>query len=65
MATAIIRLQQVRRLTGLSRSEIYRRMALGEFPAKVQIGQRSVGWSEEEITQWVDACIKRSRQAAA
>lgn len=65
MATAILRLPQVRRLTGLSRSEIYRRMALGEFPAKVKIGTRTVGWSEEEITQWIDACIKRSRKAAA
>ncbi len=42
MATALIRLPQVRRLTGLSRSEIYRRMGLGEFPAKVNIGSRAI-----------------------
>ncbi|HEV7166030.1 MAG TPA: AlpA family transcriptional regulator [Gammaproteobacteria bacterium] len=65
MATALIRLPEVRRLTGLSRSEIYRRMTLGQFPAKVSIGPRIVGWPEDEIAQWVDACIKRSRLAAA
>lgn len=65
MATALIRLPEVRRLTGLSRSEIYRRMTLGQFPAKVSIGPRIVGWPEDEVAQWVEACIKRSRQAAA
>lgn len=64
MATALLRLPQVRRLTGLSRSEIYRRMALGEFPAKVQLGTRIVAWSEDDITRWIETYIKRSRQSA-
>lgn len=64
MATALIRLPQVRRLTGLSRSEIYRRMALGDFPCKVQLGPRIVAWPEDEIASWVEGCIKRSRQSA-
>lgn len=64
MATALIRLPQVRRLTGLSRSEIYRRMAIGDFPCKVQLGPRIVAWPEDEIASWVERCIKRSRQTA-
>lgn len=65
MAIAIIRLPQVRRLTGLSRSEIYRRMALGDFPSKIQLGPRIIGWAEDEVLEWVNTCIKRSRKVAA
>ncbi|MGH7239911.1 MAG: AlpA family transcriptional regulator [Candidatus Saccharimonadales bacterium] len=63
MATALLRLPQVRQLTGLSRSEIYRRMGLGEFPAKVSLGVRAVGWIETEIQQWIEGRIKHSRAA--
>lgn len=65
MASALLRLPAVRQLTGLSRSEIYRRMSLGQFPAKVNIGQRAVGWVENEIVAWIEARIKQSRKAAA
>lgn len=65
MATALLRLPAVRQRTGLSRSEIYRRMAVGEFPAKVNLGPRAVGWPEDEISAWIEARIKQSRKAAA
>lgn len=64
MANKILRLQQVRETTGLSRSEIYRRMQIGDFPQRVFIGVRAVGWPEDEINQWVIDRIKNNRRAA-
>ncbi len=64
MATALLRLPRVRQLCGLSRSEIYRRMALGEFPQKVALGARAVGWVSEEIDAYIADRIKQSRKAA-
>jgi prophage regulatory protein len=48
-ALAILRLKQVKQRTGLSRSTIYAQMARREFPQKVTLGARSVGWIEHEI----------------
>ncbi len=61
---AIIRLPEVRVRTGLSRSEIYRRESLGEFPKRVTLGARSrcVGWVAGEIQAWIEGCIRESRK---
>jgi prophage regulatory protein len=61
MALAIIRLPVVRARTGLSRSEIYRRESLGEFPKRVALGTRSVGWVSDEVEVWIKARITESR----
>ncbi len=62
--TAIIRLPKVRARTGLSRSEIYRRESLGEFPKRVNLGPRSrcVGWVAGEIQAWIETRIRESRK---
>ncbi|MBI4006146.1 MAG: AlpA family transcriptional regulator [Gammaproteobacteria bacterium] len=62
MTEAIIRLPIVQQRTGLSRSEIYRREGLGQFPKRVSIGARSVGWVHTEIQAWIEARIKESRK---
>lgn len=60
-----IRLPQVQELTSLSRSEIYRRIAAGTFPAQVKIGAAHAVWIESEVAAWVDARIAESRGEAA
>ena len=47
------RLPRVRERTGLSRSEIYRRINVGEFPAPVKIGPRCSAWHSAEIDAWI------------
>ncbi len=61
---AIIRFPKVHARTGLSRSEIYRRESLGEFPKRVTLGARSrcVGWVADEIQAWIEARIRESRK---
>lgn len=50
---SIVRFKQLRERVGLSRSEIRRRELAGEFPCRVRLGPRSVGWLTEEVNNWV------------
>ena len=51
------RLPQVKARTGLSRSEIYRKVALGDFPSPIKLGERASAWPEHEVTAWIEARI--------
>ncbi len=53
----LIRLPEVRRTCGLSRSEIYRQIGLGRFPPSVPLGERAVAWNAEEVQRWVEEKI--------
>lgn len=53
----LIRLPTVKGRTGLSRSEIYRRIAAGTFPRPVKLGERASAWVESEIDAWAAAHI--------
>jgi prophage regulatory protein len=57
----ILRLPDVKRSTGLSRSTIYLRIAQGTFPKPVSLGGRAVGWLEAEIQEWLQRRIETSR----
>jgi predicted DNA-binding transcriptional regulator AlpA len=50
---AFYRLADVIRITALSRSTIYRRIAAGEFPSQVSLGGRATGWRREALQAWV------------
>lgn len=62
---SLLRLNDVRARTGLSRSEIYRREALGQFPRRVSLGARSVGWPSDEIQGWIEQRIRDNRVQGA
>lgn len=51
------RLPGVRARTGLSRSEIYRRIAAGTFPRPVSLGARAVAFNAAEVDSWIAARI--------
>jgi prophage regulatory protein len=56
-----LRLPQVKQRTGYSRSSIYAKIALNEFPAPVNLGARAVAWIESEINEWISDRVKASR----
>jgi prophage regulatory protein len=56
-----LRLPEVKRLTGLSRSSIYLQIKTGQFPSPVRLGGRAVGWVEEEILTWARDRVLESR----
>ncbi|TKJ58695.1 AlpA family transcriptional regulator [Pseudomonas sp. CFBP13506] len=49
----IIRLRDVMSSTGLARSTIYKYIDEGTFPKSVSLGDRSVGWVEGEVHEWI------------
>ena len=59
-----LRLPEVMKRTGLSRSTIYVRLAEGRFPRPVALGGRAVGWIEAEIAEWVAERIAESRSVS-
>jgi prophage regulatory protein len=59
MSSSILRLPKVKSRTGLSRSTIYLRIGQGTFPQPVSLGDRAVGWREEEIEQWLLALERK------
>ena len=53
-APAFYRLRDVMRITALSRSTIYRRIAEGRFPAPVHLGGRASAWPCASLQRWID-----------
>ena len=49
----IYRIKNVIKVTGLSRSTIYRLMEQGKFPKPIKLSQRIIGFLEEDIDQWI------------
>ena len=60
-----IKLNQVKELSSLSTSEIYRRISAGKFPKQVSLVPKCVVWIDGEILAWLDACVVESRGEAA
>ena len=64
--TRLLRLPEVRRLTGLGRSTIYERISAGLFPAPIRLGGNLVAWNSREVDAWIETQIaqaERSRRA--
>lgn len=49
----VMRLPEVMKVTGMSRSLIYRYIKNGRFPKQIKLGERASGWLAEEIICWV------------
>lgn len=54
----LLRLSDVRFLTGLGRSSIYAAIAEGTFPAAVNVTDYAVAWRESEVDAWIAARTK-------
>lgn len=61
----ILRLPAVLKKTGLSRSTIYLLISRGDFPARIKLGQRSMGFLESDIEQWVQDRAAKNRVGGA
>ena len=66
VALVLLRLPDVIARVGLSRSEIYRRIALGTFPANLKIGEHASAWNAAEVDKWIaDRIAERDAKASA
>jgi prophage regulatory protein len=64
MPHRLLRLNEVKQRTGLSKSSIYNQINDGTFPQPVLIGARAVAWVEDEIQEWINTRIAERRKAA-
>lgn len=68
MVSRILRIKDLTKLTGLSRSAIYDRMDAKsprcdpDFPKSVALGGTAVGWFLEDVERWLATCASRPRQ---
>ena len=66
MVKRILRRKEVERLVGKRCSTIYSDIADGKFPRPIRIGNKAVGWLEDEIIEWQNARIaERDRRGEA
>ena len=57
---SLLRIAEVGRRCGLSRTTIYDRLTAGTFPKPVKLSERNVRWRSDEIAAWIEAvCAKR------
>lgn len=58
----LIRVPEVLRRIGLSRTTMYELIKEGRFPDKIIISSRSVAFVESEIDAWIEQTILASRK---
>ncbi|WP_313037061.1 helix-turn-helix transcriptional regulator [Stutzerimonas nitrititolerans] len=57
---ALLRLPGVCVIVGLSKSQIYRMIRAGEFPAGISLGANSVAWPADQVHAWIAEKINAS-----
>ena len=57
----ILRLPEVKSITGLSRTAIYDRIAKKSFPKQISLGSRAVGWTDKSVQGWIKDQINASQ----
>lgn len=55
MNTRVIRIDELTRITGLSRSSVGRQEKRGTFPRRRRLGANSVGWLLHEVLDWAES----------
>jgi prophage regulatory protein len=52
---AVLKLSVVSEITGIPASSIYRKVAAGQFPAPIKLGESASGWLLSEVEMWLAA----------
>ncbi len=61
----ILRLPDVRKRVGLSKSQIYKLISEDAFPRQIRLGGgRASGWVEFQVNLWIEQRIAESRKEA-
>ena len=49
----ILRQREVLQMTGLSRTTLWRLEKNGDFPQRLKLGPRAVGWPASAVDEWL------------
>jgi prophage regulatory protein len=58
LAERLIRIGEVKKLTGLSTATLYRKISTGEFPRPVQLGVAARAWPLSDVQNWIAGRIE-------
>lgn len=62
----ILSINDVTRLTSISRTMVNRYRAEGRFPRAVTLGEKRIGFLRSEVVEWIEARVReRDQQVAA
>jgi len=61
IAERLLRLPEVKHLTGLSKSSIYAMISENSFPRQIPLGSRTVVWLESDIQKWIAEQVSAAR----
>ena len=65
-ADRYLRIDIVLKMTGLSRSTLYRKVNDGTFPRQIQLSERCIGWRLSDVELWAaDPGGFRTRRSGA
>ena len=53
MSNTIIKLPAATKKAGISRSLLYKLEAQGDFPKKIKLSPRAIGFLESEVDDWI------------
>ena len=59
----LIRLKELIKLIGLSRSTVYKLISESKFPKSIKLTERTVVWRLSEISAWVETKQQRGAQS--
>jgi prophage regulatory protein len=60
-----LRIRDVIKMTGRSKTRLYADIKESRFPKPVKIGPKAVAWSQDEVIEWQKACIYKRDSAPA
>lgn len=55
LPSALLKMQTINAVTGLSAATVYRKVATGEFPKPIKLGARCTRWQAQGVREWLDA----------
>jgi prophage regulatory protein len=59
--THLIRMPEVLKRVGVSRTTLYQMLAKGAFVQPVRISERAIGFRSDEVDAWFEALVKAPR----
>ena len=57
--TRLLRFAEVMALTGVGRTQLYRKINSGDFPQPVRVGPKSIRFLDSDIQGWIDGLPRR------
>ena len=50
----LLRMNEVLRIVGLGKTNLYSKLKRHEFPQPLSLGARAIAWRAEDIDEWID-----------